>query len=206
MRCKYLILILNIVVFGLFNSSFAKENNINYYKKYQNEINIVEQYLNNVKNISAKFSQISSSGAISKGNFYLSRPGKLRIDYDLDQPIIIVVNNSVLTYYDKELEEKSNLRTQTTPASFLTRKKISFSAKDIKVIDAFRKDNFFKITIIKKNSRRFGNFSLLFSLNPVNFIQMEVENDMGDIVNVNLYDVNYDQKLENSLFIIKDSD
>ena len=106
------------------NLDNTKIDNKDYLSNYAKDISAIEYYLNNIKNISAKFNQITSSGAISSGKFYLSRPGKMRVEYDDQPPIVIIVNKAVLTYYDKELDEESNLRTNNTPASFLTRKNI----------------------------------------------------------------------------------
>ncbi len=205
----HIILLFIILSVAVTTDSYSKNLNKSeidkkdYLSNYSSDIVAIEQYLNNIKNISANFNQITSSGAISSGKFYLSRPGKMRVEYDDQPPIIIIVNKSVLTYYDKELDEISNLRTNTTPASFLTRKNISFSAKDIEIINVFKEDEYFKITIAKKNSKRFGEFSLLFSLNPINFIQMQVANDLDELVNVNLIDIDYKKPIANDLFILK---
>ena len=106
----------------------------------------------------------------------------MRIEYDTDPAIVIVVNGPVLSYYDIELEEISNLRTNTTPASLLTRKNISFLAKDIEIIDIEKNQNYIKLTIAKKNNKDSGNFSLLFNLDPIEFLQMEVKNDLDDLI------------------------
>ena len=172
-------------------------------QEYSAEISKVENYLNNITNLSSNFTQISSSGTASSGKFYLSRPGKMRIEYDTDPAIVIVVNGPVLSYYDIELEEISNLRTNTTPASLLTRKNISFLAKDIEIIDIEKNQNYIKLTIAKKNNKDSGNFSLLFNLDPIEFLQMEVKNDLDDLIKVVLQDVDLQSIIDNDLFILK---
>ena len=127
----------------------------------------------------------------------------MRIEYDTDPAIVIVVNGPVLSYYDIELEEISNLRTNTTPASLLTRKNISFLAKDIEIIDIEKNQNYIKLTIAKKNNKDSGNFSLLFNLDPIEFLQMEVKNDLDDLIKVVLQDVDLQSIIDNDLFILK---
>ena len=179
----------------------AKEKN--FLKLYPKELSQVESYLNNITNLSSKFIQESSDGNLVEGNFFLLRPGKMRIEYN-DQPqILITVNGSVLAYKDIELDEVSYLRTNTTPASFLTRKNISFSSKDTKVTNVKKSKNYLKISVVKKNRKEAGEFSLVFKTSPLRFIKMEVKNDLDQVVTVTLLNPNFSKKIPKNLFVIK---
>lgn len=199
-KISYAKIFLCVAFCFLSNSVKAKEDITSTYK---NEIAEIEQYLNNIKNLSTKFTQESSGGAVVEGKFYLSRPGKMRIEY-LSQPkILIVVNGSILSYMDIELEEISHISTNTTPASFLTRPNISFFAKDVEITDIKKNGDQFAISVMKKNRKEAGEFTLIFKLNPLEFIRMEVKNDMGDKISVNLLKPDFTTDLANSLFVIK---
>jgi outer membrane lipoprotein-sorting protein len=181
-----------------FHTSFAK----NIFSDNQKDLKKIENYLNGIKNLSADFIQTSQSGVV-KGKFMLSRPGKMRVEYE-DQPkILIVVNGSVLSYHDLELDEISRLATNTTPASFLTRKNISFSAKDVTLTD-FKKDNeFTSVAVIKKNRPEAGEFRLVFKNDPFGFVKMEVKDDFEQTTSISLINTTFPERLSNRLFIIK---
>lgn len=183
--------------------SFASNNLAN---EYAQELSLVENYLNSIQNFSANFTQESSDKEVASGKFYLSRPGKMKIEYLDGPPIEITVNKSVLLYYDRELEESSFIKTNTTPASFLTRKNISFSAKDIRIEDIKKTDTEILISISKKNSKYQGNFKLVFKTNPIEFISMAVEDDSGNLTTINLFNQNFAPKLKKDLFVIKNDD
>ncbi len=174
--------------------------------KYNNELQEVENYLNNIANLSADFVQ-NSEGSVVEGKFYLARSkeasGKMRVEYNASPKVLIVVNGPVLSYYDVELDEISHLRTNTTPASLLTRPNISFSAKDVEVTDVKKTENQIKISLMKKNRKEAGEFSLIFKTNPIEFSKMEVKNDLNQTVLVTLSNINFEKKLPNNLFIIK---
>lgn len=182
--------------------SLAAEK-INFLEQYSKELSQIETYLNNIHDLSAKFIQESSGGKIIEGNFFLSRPGKMRIEYLAQPKILIVVNGAVLAYQDVELEETSHISTNTTPASFLTRQNISFSAKDVEITNVKKSTDQIKVSIMKKNRKEAGEFSLIFSSNPLRFIKMEVKNDLDQIVTVTLRDLNFSNPLPKNLFIIK---
>lgn len=175
----------------------------NFLQQYQADLSQIESYLNNIKNLSAKFIQESSQHEKINGTFLLSRPGKMRIEYNAQPKVLIVVNGSVLAYEDLELDEVSYLSTNTTPASFLTRPNISFAAKDIEITNVKKTDNQIKVSVVKKNRREAGEFSLIFETNPLEFIKMEVKNDLDQIITVTLKDINFNKELKNNLFIIK---
>ncbi len=185
-------------------SAFAAEN---FLEKYPSELTQIESYLNNIKNLSAKFIQESADGNLVEGKFFLVRgdssSGKMRIEYLAQPKILIVVNGSVLSYYDVELDEISHLSTNTTPASFLTRQKISFTAKDVEITAVKKSPDQIKVSVMKKNRKEAGEFSLIFKSNPLQFIKMEVKNDLDQITRVSLSDVDFNSVIPSKIFVIK---
>jgi outer membrane lipoprotein-sorting protein len=183
--------------------TFAAQNLL---QKYQQDLTQVEDYLNNISKLSANFTQ-QSEGKLVKGKFFLLRnkesAGKMRIEYLAEPKILIVVNGSVLSYVDIELDETSRLGTNTTPASFLTRPNISFSAKDVEITGVQKSSNRIKISLMKKNRKEAGEFSLIFDLNPLSFVKMEVKNDLGSVVGVTLHEIDFNSEISDKLFVIK---
>lgn len=183
--------------------TFAAENLL---QKYQQDLTQVEAYLNNISKLSANFTQ-HSDGKSVKGKFFLLRnkdsAGKMRIEYLADPKILITVNGAVLSYVDIELDEVSRLSTNTTPASFLTRPNISFASKDVELTSIQKTTDRIKISLMKKNRKEAGEFSLIFDLNPLNFVKMEVKNDLGSVVGVTLHEVDFNSEISDKLFVIK---
>ncbi len=188
------------------NSSFAQSKFLN---QYQPEINKIENFLNNIKNLNCKFIQ-NSNGNIVEGKFYLSRngesSGKMRIEYLAEPKVLIIVNGTILSYHDIELDEVSRLSTNTTPASFLTRPNISFSAKDVEITNITKNNDEIKVSVMKKNRKEAGEFSLIFKLNPFEFVRMEVKNDLEQTISIQLKNIDFQSKISDKLFIIKNKD
>jgi outer membrane lipoprotein-sorting protein len=191
------------VAFFLFSfNSFSAEKN---FESHKVELEQIENYLNGIKNLSAKFTQETSDGSFVDGKFFLSRPGKMRVEYLAKPKIVIVVNGSILSYFDVELDEVSRLSTNTTPASFLTRDKISFFAKDVELTDIKKSANQIKVSVMKKNRKEAGEFSLVFSTNPLRFIKMEVKNDLDQVIDVMLSDTDFTSPISDKMFVVKKS-
>ena len=188
------------------NFSLAQSKFLN---QYQPEINKIENFLNNIKNLNCKFIQ-NSNGNVVEGKFYLSRngesSGKMRIEYLAEPKVLIIVNGAILSYHDVELDEISRLSTNTTPASFLTRPNISFSAKDVEITNITKNNDEIKVSVMKKNRKEAGEFSLIFKLNPFEFVRMEVKNDLEQTISIQLKNIDFQSKISDKLFIIKNKD
>src|SRR3546814_9698952 len=75
-----------------------------------------EAYLNSIDALEARFSQVDSQNKRATGKIYLSRPGKLRFEYDPPVPVLIVANGRFLIHYDRELKTASYINQRDTPA------------------------------------------------------------------------------------------
>ncbi len=186
------------------NNAVAKvANKDSLLQQYSSDLGKIEGYLNSIQNLTARFLQETSEGNLAEGKLYLSRPGKMRVEYNGQQKVLIIVNGSVLTYTDIELDETSYLTTNSTPASFLTRANISFSAKDVEITDVKKTTDQIKISVMKKNRKEAGEFSLIFSNNPLRFVKMEVKNELDQITSITFKDSDFSKPISNNLFVIK---
>jgi outer membrane lipoprotein-sorting protein len=200
---NYLRIILCVVgYFAFLQQGFAASP----WKSYESDLSQIELYLNNIKNLSAKFVQETSDGNIAEGKFFLSRPGKMRIEYETNPKILIAVNGAILSYFDVELDEISRLSTNTTPASFLTRPNISFNAKDVEITSVKKSANQIKVSVMKKNRKEAGEFSLIFATNPLRFSKMEVKNDLEQIISVTLSEIDFLSPIPDKIFVLKKAD
>ncbi|MEE8270591.1 MAG: outer membrane lipoprotein carrier protein LolA, partial [Alphaproteobacteria bacterium] len=59
----------------------------------------IETYLNGLSTVQARFTQISEVGGVAQGTFYLSRPGRMRIEYDPPIPYLYIADGIWLTFW-----------------------------------------------------------------------------------------------------------
>ena len=86
-----------------------------------------EELLSSIRSLKSAFVQSSTTGALASGTLYITRPGKLRIDYKKPETLQIYADGTWVFYIDAELKEISQLPLTATPASFLIRDKFKFS-------------------------------------------------------------------------------
>jgi outer membrane lipoprotein-sorting protein len=163
----------------------------------------VEAYLNGVKTVRARFMQISSTGELAQGDFYLLRPGKMRIQYAPPVPILIVADGTWLIYYDRELEQVSYIPLNSTPAGILVADKISLLADDVTVTGFEHKAGMVRITLVRTDSPEEGSLTLVFSDQPLALRKWTVVDAQGVVTNVSLIDAHFDVPLDPKLFRFK---
>src|SRR5580704_8816192 len=115
----------------------------------------VQDYLNNIHTLQSRFEQISGEGGIATGTIYISRPGKMRVEYDPPVPILLVATEGRIWYYDKKLEEVSFFDLKDTPAWFLLQDNVRFGG-DITVNDLERDPNVLRVTVTETKNPDLG--------------------------------------------------
>ena len=75
----------------------------------KNQIMRVNKYLSSFKDLSANFVQLNSTGKESLGEFFMKRPGHMKLIYARPN-IEMLYENGRFTMYDKELEQKRTQR------------------------------------------------------------------------------------------------
>ena len=126
----------------------------------------IEDYLNKLNNISSNFIQINSDGLKVKGKLFLSKPGKLRIEYEKKENPLIVADGKWLHYFDIELNEIQSVTIEKSPAWILLKKKVNLK-KDFKIEALNKKNNKTFITLSDKDSENIKTIKLIFLNKPL---------------------------------------
>ncbi len=163
----------------------------------------VEAYLNGVKSIRARFMQISSTGELAEGDFYLLRPGKMRIEYRPPVPVLIVADGTWLIYYDRELGQVSYIPLDSTPAGILVADKISLLDDAVTVTGFERDSSTVRVTLVRTESPEEGSLTLVFNDKPMALKKWTVVDAQGIVTNVSLVDASYNVPLDPNLFRFK---
>ncbi len=170
------------------------------------DIGRIEAYLNRIDTMKARFLQVSSAGDLSEGSHFISRLGKLRIEYDPPVPILIVAARGVLTYYDKELEQVSEIDLDSTPAGILVNKTISFSSGAFTVTRFVRKADAARVTLVRREDPMEGSLTLVFSDRPLTLRKWIVIDAQGVEITVSLLKTRFGLPLNPELFTFEPPD
>lgn len=167
----------------------------------QLELNRVERYLNELQTLKARFTQITSTGETAAGTFYLSRPGRMRLEYDPPLPYLYVADGFWLTFYDMELGQRNDVPLGKTLADFITRENLSF-AGDVTVMGVRADDSGIAVDLVLTEDPGQGTLTLIFEKRPLQITQWQVADAQGTVTQVMLDDPQTGMNLPRQLFTV----
>jgi len=164
------------------------------------ELARVQAYLNDIKTLQSRFQQFSGEGGTAAGTIYLQRPGKMRIVYDDPSPILIVADGREVYYWDKKLQELSQINVDETPAWFLLRPEIKLSG-DVTITGFERAPGALRIAMTQTKNPDQGSLTLVMSERPLELRQWTVVDAQQRPITVALEDPHFGVQLNPNLFI-----
>ena len=159
----------------------------------------VEQYFEGVRTMQSKFLQFSDNGGMAAGRVFLSRPGKMRFEYDPPTKLLLVASNGILAYYDLMLQQESNVPLSATPLSILLGDKVHL-AGDVTVTKFERDAGTIRVTLQQTKDPSQGTLTLVFSDKPLQLKQWTVLDAQNITTKVTLIDPQFGPRLDAKLF------
>jgi outer membrane lipoprotein-sorting protein len=164
-------------------------------------IKLLQSYLNSITTLVADFIQIDPNGESSTGKLFISRPGKLRWQYDPPNPILIIVRGSKVSYYDYALDQLTYISADENLISFFTRKNINFHDKDIIIREIESDPSITRVVITKNSEEDMGELKIVFNNAPIALKKLEIRDAVGNLSTLTLENLRYGEKLNDQLFV-----
>ncbi len=166
----------------------------------QADVKRIEDYLNGITTMQAKFQQVSiSDQQISFGMIYVRRPGFLRVQYDPPRQDILVADSIAISYYDAELNQLNQAPLKLSPLWFLLRDDVKLGG-DVTVTSLQRGPNAFQIGLAETDEPDTGTVTMILGDKPLELQQWSIVDQKGNEVRVALYNAEFGMKLDNALF------
>lgn len=162
----------------------------------------IASYLNSIHTMYAKFRQVSAGNVVATGQLWMARPGRMRFEYDLPSPILLLADRFYVYYIDKQLVEMSKVGLKSTPAWLLLRDPITFS--DLVVTRFERAANTLRFTVVEQNEPDMGSLTMVFSDHPLDLRQWSIVDQQRKTITVSLYDEQFGIALDPQLFVYQD--
>ncbi len=160
----------------------------------------VERYLNSIRTGQARFVQNNPNGSVVQGTLYLSRPGRMRFEYDAPSQLKIVADGTQVTMWDPANRDFGQWPIGWTAASFLVKEPLLLSG-DITVESNQRTpDGLLALTLVQTRKPQEGKIVIRLSENPMQLRGWSVIDNRGNRVDVSLTELKTGMQLASSLF------
>ena len=172
----------------------------------QTQIARTETYLESLTTIKARFIQTDNQGQQLAGTFYLSRPGKMRFEYDGPVHDSIVADGINVYYYDAAMKQTSSALISRTLAHFFLRPDIQLNG-EIMVNDIIRGGGLLQVTITRSKDPQAGSMTLGLKEGAKKSLSLKkwrVTDEQGAITEIELFDPEFGIGLGRELFRYRD--
>jgi outer membrane lipoprotein-sorting protein len=167
----------------------------------QGWVHRVQDALNAITTLKARFLQIAPDGATTQGTAWLDRPGRMRFEYDRPSPLLLVANNGEVVFRDRKLDQVTTIPLTRTPLGLLLAPDVSLSG-NVTVTGFVQRAGTIQLTLERTASPGDGSLTLVFSDQPFALRSWTVLDAQGRETRVDLYDVTTGGAFSDSLFAV----
>ncbi|MDW3180716.1 MULTISPECIES: LolA family protein [unclassified Roseobacter] len=163
-------------------------------------LNQISTYLNGLKTAQGAFTQINDDGSISSGTLYISRPGKMRFEYDPpEQALVLASANAVVIIDNKSNQPPETYPLSRTPLSLILARQVNLG--QARMVTGHDFDGTATIvTAQDPKNTEYGTIEMSFTDNPVQLRQWVINDANGGRTTVILGEFETGVRLQNRLF------
>jgi outer membrane lipoprotein-sorting protein len=163
----------------------------------------VRAALSDVTTAKGRFEQINPDGTVVTGNYALSRPGRVRFEYDDPVPLLLVADGTNVAQIDTELEETETVPLAATPLKAILGGETDFDSR-AEVTQVNQGRGFAAVTVVDPNLEYEGSLTLLFDMADWTLEQWTTVDSIGAITVVRLLETETGARLDPRLFRVED--
>ena len=167
-------------------------------KKQSAELQI-EKFFKNFTTLEANFIQVSPSGNVSNGKIYLDLPGKLRLDYENPNSLLITCKGFWIVIQDRSTKTTNNIPVKSSPFAVLLQNTSFLNNQNIRTeynIEA----GVISLKLKSQNNDNQESLVLEFSENPFSLKKWVIKDSLGENTTVLIQNAKYNNKLSHLLF------
>lgn len=163
----------------------------------------ISTYLNGIKTLKGRFTQVAGDGGYSQGEFYLSKPGKLRFEYEPPIPVLIVADGNTIAITNYRLKTQDRYPILSTPLSLLIEDKVDLT-KDLTVTGVTRSPGELSFTAREDDGPAEGEITVVFSDPGLELRHWIVTDAQGRQTTVSVSNLRKDETIAGKLFFIEE--
>ncbi|MCI5045403.1 MAG: outer membrane lipoprotein carrier protein LolA [Aquisalinus sp.] len=160
-------------------------------------------YLKDIDTLSADFIQTAPSGNVTTGQLQLSRPGRLRFEYDDPNPTLIVATQGLVYVHDADLETTDSYPVNRTPLKFLLNRDVR--TDDARLKEVLRSETAVNLILESSDLETQGELVLTFDAPEMKLRRWAVVDEVGNYTVVDLDNVQQGVRIANNAFRVPEA-
>ncbi len=158
-----------------------------------------ERWFEKISTIRAEFIQVSSDGSAASGTLYLRRPTQMRLQYEGDAKLALIVSGGWLHVDEGAKKQVNSYPIGSTPFAPMLQKDIQLRSPNFTTTTAV-KQGVVSVTLTQETGQAAGSLTLEFSEKPFMLRRWIIEDAVGVTTKVTLQNPVYGEDFNNFLF------
>lgn len=163
------------------------------------DVTRITSYLNGLGTAQADFTLVGPDGQASRGQFYLSRPSRLRFEYTEPKGNLLIADGDYVIYWDAQQKEASNLPIGQTPLAFLLRPNVSLT-DGVTITHYEHAAGVIRIQLVQAKDAGAGSVTVAFADQPLELRGWRLIDPQGQITDVTFSNWKFGMALDPALF------
>ena len=161
----------------------------------------VERWFENITTLQAEFTQVSSDGGAATGTLYLRRPHQMRLQYDGEAKVALIVSQGWLHVDEGAAKQVNSYPIGATPFAPMLKEDIQLRSPDF-TTNVTSDKGVISVSLSKETGESAGNLTLEFSEKPFQLRRWIIEDSVGVTTKVTLQNPQYGKSFNNFLFAL----
>lgn len=161
--------------------------------------------VSSAKTAKGRFTQANADGSLYSGSFAISRPGKLRFEYDAPVPVLIVADGTTVAMEDRDLETIDRVPLGSTPLGLILDDTLEFT-DDVIVTDVSETAMAFEVTVEDASGEMPGTLTMQFNQAENSLVGWRAVDAELNTTIVALQDVETNTRINPRQFILRDAE
>ncbi len=162
----------------------------------------INTFMNSFQSLRGDFTQISPRGQTSRGIVLISKPGKMRFEYEPPNPLLIVSDGRWLTIKNKVKERGDQYPLSSTPLRLVVAPKINLLT-ETDIVGYEQKDGLISVAFQDKKTSIGGYLVLVYDEASNALQQWIIVDGKGRKTTVQLANIEFGQTFDPKLFVGK---
>ena len=166
-------------------------------------VRAAEDWFNNITTMKADFTQVASDGTAATGELHLRRPHRMKIIYDLEEPLILLTTPVWLHVDRPEDRWVTSYPISETPLSLILKEEVNLRDPDFQTRHRVR-NGITSIVLTKDTGEGAGQLTLEFTNEPFELRRWSIRDSADVTTTVTLQNMRFGHSYENRFFAVKD--
>ncbi len=155
--------------------------------------------INAITRIQGRFLQTNPDGSTIGGRFWLQRPGKVRFEYDVPSPLLLISDGATVSLQDRRLRTTDRYPLRKTPLYFLLKGNVSLE-KDVLVTGVENRGGLTIMAVRDKAREADGELTIIYDDIANQLREWAIADRQGRVTRVRLVDVSTGGTINQTLF------